>query len=184
MPPGGHVAGIYAQTDSQKGVWHAPAGVPLKGVTGLSEQVTAQEASVLSPRGINLLRFFPGQGNEVWGARTTTPDPEWKYINVRRLAVYIEQSLDSGLQWAVFEPNGPALWAAVRLTVGDFLLNLWQSGGLAGTKAEDALFVRCDGTTMTQNDLDNGRFILLVGFAPIRPAEFVLLRITGQTQQS
>jgi phage tail sheath protein FI len=183
-PPGGHVAGVYAQADSQSGVWVAPAGVPLVGVTGLSQQISAAESNLLSTRGINLVRFFPGQGNRVWGARTTSQEPNWKYVNVRRLAVFIEQSLSRGLQWAVFEPNGPALWAAVRMTIEDFLLNLWKSGGLMGSKPEEAFFVRCDNTTITQSDIDMGRLVAIVGLAPVRPAEFVILRITGQTNCS
>ena len=181
VPPGGHIAGVYARVDTQRGVWTAPAGVPLMGVTGLSQQISSAESDLLSSRGINLLRSFPGQGNHVWGARTTSQDPDWKYVNIRRLAVFIEHSLRQGLQWAVFEPNGPALWAAVRLPIEDFLLNLWKSGGLMGPKPEGAFFVRCDNTTMTQTDIDLGRFVVIVGFAPVRPSEFVILRITGQT---
>jgi phage tail sheath protein FI len=181
VPPGGHVAGVYAQVDSQRGVWVPPAGVPLVGVTGLSQQIGVAESDLLSSRGINLLRVFPGQQIQVWGARTSSQDPDWKYVNIRRLAIFIEHSLSKGLQWAVFEPNGPALWAAVRLPIEDFLLNLWKSGGLMGPKAEEAFFVRCDNTTMTQADIDVGRFVVIVGFAPVRRAEFVILRITGQT---
>lgn len=181
MPSGGHVAGIYAKVDTQKGVWKPPAGVPLAGVTGLSQQITAAEADLLASRGINLLRFFVGQGNEVWGARTTSQDPEWIYINVRRLMIYIEQSIHQGVQWAVFEPNSQALWASVRLTVADFLLNVWQSGALQGTKPAEAFFVQLDNATMTQNDIDAGRLVVLVGVAPLKPAEFVLFRITVQT---
>ena len=181
VPPGGHVAGVYAQVDSQRGVWVAPTGAPLAGVTGLSQQISSAESDLLSARGINLLRFFPGHGNRVWGARTTSQEPDWKYVNIRRLAVFIEQSLSRGLQWAVFEPNGPALWAAVRMTIEDFLLKLRKSGGLMGPNPDEAFFVRCDNTTMTQADIDVGRFVVIVGSAPVRPAEFVILRITGQT---
>jgi hypothetical protein len=181
VPPGGHVAGIYAHVDSQKGVWVAPAGVRLIGVTGLSQQISSAESDLLSARGINVLRFFPGQGYEVWGARTTSQDLDWKYVNVRRLAIFVERSLSQGLQWAVFEPNGPTLWAAVRLRIEDFFLNVWRSGGLMGRRPEEAFFVRCDNTTMTQTDIDLVRFVVIVGLAPVRPAEFVILRITGQT---
>jgi len=138
VPPGGHVAGVYAQIDSQRGVWVAPAGVPLIGVTGLSQQITPAESDLLSSRGINVLRVFPGQGNRVWGAHTTSQGPEWKYVNARRLAIYIERSLSQGLQWAVSGPNGPTLWAAVHLSIEDFLLNLWKSGGLMGPKPDEA----------------------------------------------
>jgi phage tail sheath protein FI len=113
----------------------------------------------------------------VWGARTISSDPEWKYVNVRRLFIYIEHSLDKGTQWAVFEPNNSRLWANIRETVENFLLVLWKDGALLGDKPEEAYFVRCDRTTMTQNDLDNGRLICLVGVAPVKPAEFVIFRV-------
>jgi len=132
VPPGGHIAEVYAQMDSLPGVWVAPAGMPLTGVMGLSQQITRVESDLLSSRGINVLRAFPGQGNRVWGAHTTSQAAEWKYVNVRRLAIFIERSLSQGLQWAVFEPNGPTLWAAVRLSIEEFLLNLWKSGGSRG----------------------------------------------------
>jgi phage tail sheath protein FI len=152
---------------------------------GKAPRALGNQASEHIPlaRGTNLLRFFPVQGNQIWGARTTSQDPEWQYINVRRLVVYIEQSISQGLQWAVFENNGPALWAAVRSTLEGFLTNLWQSGSLRGNKRQDAFFVRCDNTTMTQNDIDSGRLVSIVGFAPIFPAEFVVLQITGQTEK-
>ena len=134
-------------------------------------------------RGINVVRQVPGRGFVVWSARTTTVDRDYLYVNVRRLLLYIERSIGAGLQWAVFEPNGPALWANLVRTIQDFLLNLWQTGALAGTKPETAFFVHCDRTTMTQADLDSGRFIAIVGVAPLRAAEFVVLRITGQTEQ-
>jgi phage tail sheath protein FI len=181
IPPGGHVAGIYASTDTQRGIWTAPAGVALAGVTGLSSTISAAESDLLASRGINVLRFFSGQGSLVSGARTTSQNPEWKYVNIRRLAIFIEQSLDQGLQWAVFEPNSPALWAAVRLSIDDFLLNIWKSGGLVGTRADEAFFVRCDTATMTQGDIDSGRLVAIVGFAPVRPAEFVILQVICQT---
>ena len=181
IPPCGHIAGVYARTDTERGVWKAPAGARLMGVEAFSQAINATESDLLNSRGINVLRNFPGQGFLVWGARTTSQDSEWKYINVRRLFVYIEQSIDRGLQWAVFEPNGVALWMAVRSAIEDFLQNLWKSGALQGVKAEEAYFVRCDQTTMTQSDIDNGRLIALVGVAPLRPAEFVIIRITCQT---
>lgn len=133
--------------------------------------------------GINLLRYFPVQGNQIWGARTTSQDPEWQDINVRRLAVFVAQSISQRLQWAVFENNGPALWAALASSIEGFLSNLWQSGSLHGKKRHKAFFVRCDNATMTQNDIDSGRFVIIVGFAPVRPAEFIVLQITGQTKK-
>src|SRR5262249_5697898 len=132
---------------------------------------------VLNPENINVLRFFAGRGNRVWGARTMSSDPEWKYVNVRRLLIYIEHSIHKGTQWAVLEPNGSRLWANIRQTVEDFLLVLWRDGTLLGDKPEQAYFVRCDRSTMTQNDLDNGLLICLIGVAPVKPAEFVIFRI-------
>jgi hypothetical protein len=134
-------------------------------------------AGSAQPRGINCFRFFEGRGYRLWGARTISSDPEWKYVNLRRYFAYLERSIDKGTQWAVFEPNGEALWANVRATIRDFLLNEWASGALLGDKPEKAFFVRCDRSTMTQNDLDNGRLICLIGVAPLKPAEFVIFRI-------
>ena len=131
----------------------------------------------LNPEGINAFRFFEGRGFRLWGARTVSSDPEWKYVNLRRYFAYLERSIDKGTQWAVFEPNGEQLWANVRRTIEEFLLNEWQSGALLGDKPEKSYFVRCDRSTMTQNDLDNGRLICLIGVAPLRPAEFVIFRI-------
>jgi phage tail sheath protein FI len=182
IPPSGHLAGVYARTDTQRGVWKAPAGVPLQGITALSQAVSTTESDLLNSQGINVLRSFPAEGFLVWGARTSSPDPDWKYINIRRLLIFLEQSIDKGLQWAVFEPNGPALWATVRSTVENFLFNVWKSGALQGQTPAEAIFARCDQTTMTQSDLDAGRLILLVGVAPLRPAEFLILRITVQTK--
>lgn len=178
VPPGGHVAGVYARTDRERGVWKAPSGVHLGGVTALSETITSADAAQLVERGIDVLRNELARGITVWAARTTSSDPEWKYVNVRRLLLYIERSIEGGLKWAVFEPNGVALWEAVRRTIEAFLLNLWRSGGLLGQTADEAFFVRCDRTTMTQDDIDNGRLIAVVGVAPVRPAEFVIIRIT------
>jgi uncharacterized protein len=183
MPPGGHIAGIYAQTDNNRGVWTAPANVALLGVTGISQNVTDLESDQLNSRGIDLIRSFPAQGIKVWGARTTaSEDSDWKYIPVRRLLIFIEQSVSQGIQWAVFEPNGPALWAAVSSSVQNFLASLWKLGALQGTTRQEAYSVRCDLTTMTQDDLDNGRLVCVVGVAPVRPAEFVIFRIGIWTQ--
>jgi phage tail sheath protein FI len=135
------------------------------------------QQKVLNPEGINCLRAFEGRGVRVWGARTISSDPEWKYVSVRRYCAYLEHSIDRGTQWVVFEPNGEALWAAVRRSIEDFLLTEWRNGALMGDKPENALFIRCDRSTMTQNDLDNGRLICLIGVALLRPAEFVIVRI-------
>lgn len=177
LPPSGFVTGIYARSDVERGVHKAPANEVVRGLTRFEANINKERQDVLNPEGINALRFFEGRGNRVWGARTISSDPEWKYVNVRRLFIYIEHSVDKGTQWAVFEPNGPRLWANVRQTVEDFLLVLWRDGALLGDKPEQAYFVRCDRTTMTQNDLDNGRLIVLVGVAPVKPAEFVIFRI-------
>jgi uncharacterized protein len=184
LPPSGFVAGIYARTDVQRGVFKAPANEVVQGLTKFELNINADRQAVLNPEGINALRFFPGRGNRVWGARTMTSDAEWKYVNVRRLFIFVEHSIDKGTQFAVFEPNGPTLWANVTRAIEDFLLVLWRDGGLLGEKPEQAFFVRCDRTTMTQNDLDNGRLICLIGIAPVKPAEFVIFRIGQFTAES
>ncbi|MDD9207539.1 phage tail sheath subtilisin-like domain-containing protein [Georgenia sp. 10Sc9-8] len=177
VPPSGYVAGVYARTDVARGVHKAPANETLLGVTAFVTTVTFDRQSVLNPEGVNALRFFEGRANRVWGARTMSSDPEWKYVNVRRLFNYLEASIERSTQWAVFEPNNERLWGSIRQSVEDFLLTVWRTGALMGTRAEDAYFVRCDRTTMTQNDLDNGRLICLIGVSPTYPAEFVIFRI-------
>jgi len=177
LPPSGFVTGIYARSDIERGVHKAPANEVVLGLTRFELNINRGRQEVLNPEGINALRFFEGRGNRVWGARTVSSDPEWKYVNVRRLFIYLEHSIDRSTQWAVFEPNNERLWANVRSMVEDFLLVLWRDGALLGEKPEDAYFVRCDRTTMTQNDLDNGRLICLVGVAPVKPAEFVIFRV-------
>ena len=177
LPPSGFVCGIYARTDIERGVHKAPANEVVRGLTQFEININKPRQDVLNPEGINALRFFPGRGSRVWGARTMSSDPEWKYVNVRRLFIYLEHSIDKATQWAVFEPNNERLWANIRRTVEDFLLVQWRSGALLGEKPEKAYFVRCDRTTMTQNDLDNGRMICLIGVSPTKPAEFVIFRI-------
>jgi phage tail sheath protein FI len=187
LPPSGFTAGIYARSDIERGVHKAPANEVVRGMTEFAFNVTYDRQSVLNPEGINALRFFEGRSNRVWGARTMSSDPEWKYVNVRRLFIYLEHSIDKATQWAVFEPNNERLWASITQTIKDFLLVTWKSGALMGTKPEEAYFVRCDRTTMTQNDLDNGRLICLIGVAPTYPAEFVIFRIgqwTADAKQS
>jgi phage tail sheath protein FI len=181
LPPSGFVTGIYARSDIERGVHKAPANEVVRGLTRFEANINKARQDVLNPEGVNCLRFFEGRGSRVWGARTISSDPEWKYVNVRRLFIYIEHSIDKGTQWAVFEPNNRRLWDNIRHTVEDFLLVLWRDGALLGDKPEDAYFVRCDRTTMTQNDLDNGRLICLVGVAVIKPAEFVIFRIGQKT---
>lgn len=177
LPPSGFVAGIYARNDVERGVWKAPANEPVRSALGVEITLTQAQQEILNPEGINCLREFPGRGLRVWGARTLSADPEWKYVNVRRYCCYLERSIDEGTQWAVFEPNDEPLWSRVRGSVEGFLYNEWRSGALLGSKPEQAFFVRCDRGTMTQDDLDNGHLICLVGVAPTRPAEFILFRI-------
>ena len=184
LPPSGFAAGIYARSDVQRGVHKAPANEVVLGVTEFVTNVTYDRQSVLNPEGINALRFFPGRANRIWGARTMSSDPEWKYVNVRRLFNFLEHSIDRSTQWAVFEPNNERLWASIRQSIEDFLITVWRTGALMGTKPEEAFFVRCDRTTMTQNDLDNGRLICLIGVAPTYPAEFVIFRIGQWTADS
>ena len=176
--PSGHVAGVYAQTDSIRGVWAAPANVQFVGVAALSQDLTAAESDALNSRGVDVIRSFPAQGIKVWSSRTTTnQDSDDKYVSVRRFMIFLEQSIAKGLQWAVFEPNGPRLWAVIRSSIENFLRSVWKQGALQGSTRQEAFFVRCDLTTMTQNDLDNGRLVGIVGVAPLAPAEFVIMQI-------
>jgi len=187
VAPSGHIAGIYARVDVERGVHKAPANAIIRGIRlqdGLAQDITRRHQDLLNPRGINALRFFPGQGHRVWGARTLSADPAWRYINVRRLFLFIEESIDEGTQWVVFEPNAEPLWALVKQTVENFLGTVWRSGALAGTTADEAFFVACDRTTMTEDDLLNGRLVCVVGVAPVHPAEFVIFRIQQKTRES
>lgn len=177
IPPGGHVAGIYARTDTERGVHKAPANAAINGIDSLIAELNNEQQGVLNPKGINVLRYFRGMGNLVWGARTVASDPDWKYINVRRLFIFVEKSLERGTQWVVFESNDEHTWARVRRSVGDFLTRLWMDGMLQGATRQEAYFVKCDRTTMTQADIDNGRLICVIGIAPVKPAEFVIFRI-------
>lgn len=177
VPPSGFVAGIYARNDINRAVYKAPANEVVNLAIGFEQLLNKSQQDVLNPEGINCFRYFEGRGFRLWGARTISSDPEWKYVNLRRYFAYLEHSIDKGTQWAVFEPNGEALWANIRRTIEDFLFNEWVSGALLGDKPEKAFFVRCDRSTMTQNDLDNGRLVCQIGLAPLRPAEFVVLRI-------
>lgn len=176
-PPCGHVAGIYARTDTERGVHKAPANEVVKGASSLEFAVTKGEQAILNPRGVNVIRNFNGRGILVWGARNMIQDPLWKYINVRRLFIYVEESIEEGTQWVVFEPNDEKLWARVRATITQFLTRVWKDGALMGTKVEEAFFVKCDRSTMTQDDIDNGKLICIIGIAPVKPAEFVIFRI-------
>lgn len=185
IPPSGAMAGIYARSDTERGVHKAPANEVVRGVTEVERTITKAEQDVLNPLNINCIRAFQGRGIRVWGARTIAPkDSEWKYINVRRLFLFLEESIDESTQWVVFEPNNEALWARVVQTVSNFLLGVWKSGALMGTSPEEAFFVKCDRSTMTQDDIDNGRLIVLIGIAPTKPAEFVIFKIGQWTVDS
>lgn len=183
-PPSGYVAGVYARVDNSRGVHKAPANEVLAAITGLELSLTAGEQGVLNvPRNINVIRDFRSsqRGIRIWGARCITSETDWKYVNVRRLFIYLEHSLDQGTQWVVFEPNDEPLWARARQSVTAFLTRVWRDGALMGATADQAFYVHCDRTTMTQDDIDNGRLIMVIGVAPVYPAEFVIIRIGQQT---
>ena len=181
LPPCGAVAGIIARVDRIQGLHKAPANEPIGIATGLERAPSAAETDQLKPAGVSVLRQFPARGIRVWGARTLSSDPEWRYLNVRRYYAYLEHSIDKGTQWAVFEPNDEPLWAQVRHVVSGFLLDEWRAGRLMGRKPDEAYFVKCDRSTMTARTIRARRLVALVGFAPLRPAEFVVLRIEQPT---
>jgi len=181
VPPSGVVAGVFARTDERRGVWKAPAGVEVDGVVGLGEAYTDARQDLLNPNAVNVIREFPQRGIMVWGARTASDDSEWRYVPVRRLANMIERSIVRDTQWVVFEPNAEPLWVNIRSSIEGFLSDLWKDGALAGAKPKDAFFVKVGlGETMTQDDVDAGRLIVTIGFAPMRPAEFTIVRIIHQ----
>jgi hypothetical protein len=173
------MAGIYARTDIARGVHKAPANEVIRSARAIERSVTKREQDLLNPHpvNVNVLRAFPNRGNRVWGARVLTSDSAWRYVNVRRLFLMVEESIDEGTQWVVFEPNDEPLWARVRQSVTNFLTSVWRTGALQGATPEEAFFVACDRSTMTQDDIDNGRLIMLIGVAPVKPAEFVIIRI-------
>ena len=181
FPPSGAMAGIYARSDNSRGVHKAPANEVVRGCTGLSCNYNVGEQDILNPIGVNLIRALPGQGIRVWGARTISSNGLWKYVNVRRLFIYIEESIKANTNWVVFEPNSETLWSRVTRTIETFLATCWRDGALAGSSPEQAFFVECGPTTMTQDDIDNGRLICEIGIAPVKPAEFVIFRITQKT---
>jgi phage tail sheath protein FI len=195
VPATGHIAGIYARVDVERGVHKAPANEVVRGIINrdlsgddkpLSLILNKPEQDLLNPKGVNVIRDFrsDGRGIRVWGARTMSSDPMWKYINVRRLFIFVEQSIDRGTQWAVFEPNYEETWTSIRLSITAFLRTVWRNGALAGITQDEAFFVKCDRTTMTQDDRDNGRLICLIGIAPVKPAEFVIFRISQKTVEA
>jgi phage tail sheath protein FI len=187
IPPAGAIAGLYASIDSRRGVWKAPAGTEagVAGVISLADQVNDIKQDLLNPHGVNVIRRIPGAGIVAWGARTLATNPEWKYIPVRRTAILIEVSIYEGIQWAVFEPNDEPLWSSLRLNINAFMMNLFRNGAFQGSTPEDAFFVKCDSETTTQADIDLGKVNIHIGFAPLKPAEFVIVKISqkaGQTE--
>ncbi len=184
FPPSGAMAGIYARSDNEQGVHKAPANEVVRGCTDLSCSYNAGEQDILNPIGVNLIRAFPGRGIRVWGARTISSNGLWKYLNVRRLFIYVEESIKANTNWVVFEPNSENLWGRVTRTISTFLATCWRDGALAGSSPDQAFFVECGPTTMTQDDIDNGRLICKIGIAPVKPAEFVIFQITQNTSSA
>ncbi|HEY2044560.1 MAG TPA: phage tail sheath subtilisin-like domain-containing protein, partial [Jatrophihabitans sp.] len=182
IPPSGHIAGVWARTDETRGVWKAPANDTIRGVLDLERTVTQNEQSLLNPIGINCIRPFGTRGIRIWGARTLASDSDWRYINVRRLFNMVESTILEGTQWAVFEPNDMALWEGVKRTLNGFLRGLWSAGALFGATADQAFYVKCDAETNPPESIDAGKLVVEVGIAPVKPAEFVVFRISQQKQ--
>ncbi len=178
VPPSGYIAGIWARNDDTRGVHKAPANEVVRGAISLELQITKGEHDQLNPVGVNCIRSFPGRGIRVWGARTLSSDPEWRYLNVRRLFNYVEESILEGTQWVVFEPNDHRLWDSVKRTINAFLRRVWRDGALFGTTSAEAFFVKCDAENNTQDTIDVGQLIIDIGIAPVKPAEFVIFRIS------
>lgn len=178
IPPSGHMAGVWARNDNTRGVHKAPANEVVRGATGLAYAVTKGEQDVLNPIGVNCIRAFPGMGIRVWGARTLSSNPSWRYINVRRLFNFVEKSIERGTQWVVFEPNEPRLWGRVRRDVTAFLRGVWRDGALFGASPGEAFYVKCDAETNPPDSRDLGRLVVEIGMAPVKPAEFVIFRIS------
>jgi phage tail sheath protein FI len=184
VPPSGAIAGVIARVDQERGVWAAPANESVRSVDGLDTAFTSSDQDVLNPAGVNVIRAFSGRGILVWGARTLTQGAELKYVNVRRLLMFLTASIDRGTRWVVFEPNSAPTWDAVASAVEDFLFGLWRKGALQGQRPGEAFYARCDRNTMTQDDLDNGRLVCEIGVAVIRPAEFIMFRIGQWTAEA
>ncbi|MBQ2257166.1 MAG: phage tail sheath family protein [Lachnospiraceae bacterium] len=183
IPPSGAIMGIYARTDATRGVHKAPANETVF-ATGLSVNYNAAEQSILNPAGINLIRALPGQGIRVWGARTASSNSSFKYVNVRRLFIFVEETIKASTNWVVFEPNDTTLWARVQMTIASFLEGLWRNGMLVGSNAAEAFFVEIGPSTMSKDDIMNGRLVCNIGIAPSRPAEFVVFRVTQHTAEA
>ena len=184
VPPSGYIAGVYARTDKQKGVHKAPANEKISGALEVSLQITKIQLDILNPKSINCIRHFPGKGIYVWGARTTASCPLWKYVPVRRLCLFIEESIHKGTKWVVFEPNNESLWEKIRKNVGTFMQDLYRKGALQGRSSDEAYFVKCDEETTTQNDINLGIVNIEVGFAPVKPLEFVIFKIKHKTKKA
>ena len=177
MPPSGHVAGIWSRNDDTRGVHKAPTDKVVRGAVDLEIKITRKEQDLLNPEGINCIRAFPGRGIRVWGARTLSLDPAWRYINVRRLFNFLEESILNGTSWVVFEPNDQALWAKIRRTIAAFLIMQWRAGALFGSTPDDAFYVKCDSETNPEESIDAGQVVCEIGVAPVKPAEFVIFRL-------
>jgi uncharacterized protein len=176
VPPSGHIAGVYSRTDSERGVHKAPANEIIRGALGMKYNVSKGEQDLLNPKGINAIRFMNG-AIRIWGARTLSTDPSWRYINVRRLFIMVESSIERATQWVVFEPNDHRLWKRVQRTIASFLTLLWRNGALMGTAPEQAFYVKCDDETNPPEVIDAGQLVVEIGLAPVKPAEFVIFRI-------
>ncbi len=176
VPPCGHVAGVWARSDTERGVHKAPANEVVRGALNPAVQVTKGEQDLLNPVGVNCIRSFVGRGIRIWGARTLSSDPAWRYVNVRRLFNYVEASIERGTQWVVFEPNDPDLWSRVKRDVGAFLTGVWRDGALFGLTPDEAFFVKCDGENNPADTRDRGLLFIDIGLAPVKPAEFVVFR--------
>ena len=190
MPPSGFIAGVYAQMDATRGVHKAPANIGINGAIDLLVNIDNSLQDILNPLHINCLRSFPNRGRSggssnivIWGARTLSRDPQWKYLNVRRLCSFIEESIYKGTLWAVFEPNNETLWAAIKLLIDNFLMQLWKEGMLQGAKVDEAFFVQCDRSTNSIADIENGRVRINIGLAPLKPAEFIVINILQNTRK-
>lgn len=184
IPPGGTVLGVYARSDTERGVFKAPANEIVRGALALEYEINDNMQDDLNPKGVNVIRSFPGRGIRVWGARTITSNALWKYVSVRRLFIFLERAIYEGTQWVVFEPNDDRLWARVIDTIRLFLRSQWRLGALFGRTEQEAFFITCDRTTMSQDDILNGRLICEIGIAPVRPAEFVIFRIFQNTAEA
>jgi phage tail sheath protein FI len=177
VPPSGHIAGVWARNDDTRGVHKAPANEVIRGAIKPETRLTKGENDLLNPMGVNCIRAFPGRGIRVWGARTLSSEGEWRYLNVRRLFNYLEESIMEGTQWVVFEPNDDALWARIRRSIAAFLVNEWRKGALFGLTPDEAFYVKCDRETNPAEGIDAGQVVCEIGVAPVKPAEFVIFRL-------